>query len=238
MTMTDPLSGARILTLAPHPDDETLACGGTIARAKKVGATVGVMVFCTGTIPQYGSHSDETTRLAELEQAMGILGVDQWKTVFPASAHLRLDTLPLIELVHMIEEQNPLSFVRFRPDIVFLPGPSYNQDHVAVRNACLAALRPYHNATRHTPAMALQYSHLDEAALMASALSGSAPDVWIDISDEIDTKSRALECYGSQMKSGLNHYRTVAAMRDVNAVCGRKVGLAYAEEFTALRLVW
>ncbi len=44
----DFLKGATILVIMPHPDDETFACGGMIARAKADGAFVYVMVMSAG----------------------------------------------------------------------------------------------------------------------------------------------------------------------------------------------
>ena len=37
---TGPLAGRRILAVFAHPDDESLACGGTLARVADAGAKV------------------------------------------------------------------------------------------------------------------------------------------------------------------------------------------------------
>jgi LmbE family N-acetylglucosaminyl deacetylase len=44
---------SRLLAVMPHPDDETFACGGTIARAKATGAQVFVMIMSAGDLQQY-----------------------------------------------------------------------------------------------------------------------------------------------------------------------------------------
>ncbi|MFN8026619.1 MAG: PIG-L deacetylase family protein [Acidimicrobiia bacterium] len=55
------------LVLAPHADDESLACGATIARKRAAGTRVRVVVFADG--------GDELRR-AETRNACAILGVD------------------------------------------------------------------------------------------------------------------------------------------------------------------
>lgn len=45
----DRLSGARILVLSPHPDDEIIGCGGTLLRAVRAGAQVTVLQATDGS---------------------------------------------------------------------------------------------------------------------------------------------------------------------------------------------
>jgi LmbE family N-acetylglucosaminyl deacetylase len=46
------------LVLAPHPDDETLGCGGTIMRKRAAGTTVNVVIASDGR------HSHQSTKLS------------------------------------------------------------------------------------------------------------------------------------------------------------------------------
>src|SRR5262245_43059164 len=41
-------SDERILAIVAHPDDAELPCAGTLARARKNGATIAVCVMCQG----------------------------------------------------------------------------------------------------------------------------------------------------------------------------------------------
>src|SRR5690606_13005283 len=41
-------AGARILVVAPHPDDESLCCGGLIATARRAGAEVSIVWITSG----------------------------------------------------------------------------------------------------------------------------------------------------------------------------------------------
>jgi LmbE family N-acetylglucosaminyl deacetylase len=46
--MPAPRAGDRILVIAPHPDDETLCCGGYLQQAVAAGATVGIVWMTAG----------------------------------------------------------------------------------------------------------------------------------------------------------------------------------------------
>ncbi|WP_216363118.1 PIG-L deacetylase family protein, partial [Arthrobacter sp. Hiyo1] len=49
------LSGQRVLVIAPHADDETYGCAGTIARIKSLGGEVFVLLGSLGGVDHYGS---------------------------------------------------------------------------------------------------------------------------------------------------------------------------------------
>ena len=57
-----------ILIVAPHPDDETLGCGGLIARAVDAGRTVGVAILTDGGASHPGSARAPPWRLARLRR--------------------------------------------------------------------------------------------------------------------------------------------------------------------------
>src|SRR5262249_54056161 len=67
--------GATVLVLAPHPDDETLGAGGTIARLTAAGAAVHVLAVACPDGSMWGGHSDPAVRVKEFQAACDILGV-------------------------------------------------------------------------------------------------------------------------------------------------------------------
>jgi LmbE family N-acetylglucosaminyl deacetylase len=60
---TDLLSGRRTLVIAPHPDDETLGCGATIARLRDHGCAVRVVIVTDG------AESHQSARISPAELA-------------------------------------------------------------------------------------------------------------------------------------------------------------------------
>jgi LmbE family N-acetylglucosaminyl deacetylase len=70
----------RVLIVAPHPDDETLGCGGAIALLADRGYRVKVLVISDGTgshpnSQQYPAHRLQSIRSQETIAALSILGV-------------------------------------------------------------------------------------------------------------------------------------------------------------------
>jgi LmbE family N-acetylglucosaminyl deacetylase len=59
-------AGGSILVIAPHPDDESLGCGGLIAAARKQGCDVHVVVLSDGT----GSHPNSKRFPADALRAL------------------------------------------------------------------------------------------------------------------------------------------------------------------------
>lgn len=68
------LTGEPTLIIAPHPDDETLGCGGLIALKRERGATVHVVVLTDG--------GDASVRRGEALDALAVLGVAASEVTF------------------------------------------------------------------------------------------------------------------------------------------------------------
>lgn len=90
-TLDDLIGPGGLVVVAPHPDDESLGCGGLIASALEVGRPVRVIVVSDGT----GSHPNSkiypaerlrALREAECRAACAALGLD--------AAHLSFLGLP------------------------------------------------------------------------------------------------------------------------------------------------
>ncbi len=76
------IDAERILCLAPHPDDEVLGCGGTLALAAARGASVHVLVVFDGALGDPdGRHAGRdlvAQRRAEAERGGAWLGVERY----------------------------------------------------------------------------------------------------------------------------------------------------------------
>jgi LmbE family N-acetylglucosaminyl deacetylase len=230
------LAKMRILVVAPHPDDEVIAAGGFIARVKAEGGSVYVLTLVTGTQEQFGSFSQSDHRVSELKEAARTLALDDFELAFRDEHHLKLDVLPQKELIDLIEKDSRLSILNVEPDIFVIPGKSYSQDHNAVHQACIAATRPYPRELKHSPSIILVYSHFDEQSWNHMPV-GCPQNFWVDISDHMTTKEKALNCYTSQMKKANNHWRTVENILTINQLIGKRVGVHAAEEFICLRYI-
>ena len=71
--------GSRIVVLAPHPDDDVLGCGGTLAKQVVTGASVSVVYLTDGRKgdPTFASEDDLVKeRQREAVAAAAVLGIE------------------------------------------------------------------------------------------------------------------------------------------------------------------
>ena len=69
------------VVVAPHPDDESLGCGGLLALLRRAGVPVGAVLVSDGTMShpnsvKFPAAARQKLREAELHEALGRLGVD------------------------------------------------------------------------------------------------------------------------------------------------------------------
>ena len=64
----------RVLVVAPHPDDETLGVGGTIAKYSAQGDEVFVLMV-SGHLPPIYSRKEYEETVSEAYSAFSVLGV-------------------------------------------------------------------------------------------------------------------------------------------------------------------
>lgn len=209
----------RILVLAPHPDDEVLGAGGTIARSVRQGGSVTVVCFV----------ADEP-RTLELKDACSVLGVTDVRTVFhPACGWL--DHRALVELIHPIE-----SIVdELTPDLVLMPSPhASHQEHRAVAEACYSALRPVGATGRRTVPAVWNYEYSGDHW----AIHGfDQPAAFVVLGqDDLDAKVEAMRRHASQVRD-VPSERSIDALIALARLRGSQVGQPYAEAFDVRRLV-
>lgn len=238
------LAGQRVLVVAPHADDETYGCAGTVARIKSLGGQAFVLLASLGGIAHYGSagHGEvmhqvsAETRLAEFSAVMEMLKVDDWEVMFEdQSVHLALDTVSRRDLVRLIERDARLSLENIRPTMFLIPHMSYNQDHEALFRACMTAARPGLRTERHFVPIVLGY---DNTSLFWSPEGERFhPGLYVDISDFLDLKIDAIRTHASQMRASHFH-GSPEGLELQTRLRGREVSLEAAEGFVVHRAVF
>jgi LmbE family N-acetylglucosaminyl deacetylase len=132
--------GRRTIVFSPHPDDESLGCGGTILRKKQAGATVKLVHVSDGGGSTTLIPRDKLTAMRKQESlnAGRVLGVDDIYFLDFPDGRLAECMPAAIERVAGILRQES-------PEDIFLPyryePMKQAADHVAVTNIVLAALR-------------------------------------------------------------------------------------------------
>lgn len=222
-----------VLVVAPHADDETLGAGGAIARYVQEGRRVTVAVM-TGLGPEphpFATAEGIATVRTEFSQAMEVLGVRE--TLFHDLPTTMLDALPQ----HVVNKAATETLEQVKPDLVLLPFEhDLHRDHESLNYAFRVSLRP-HLPVNRKPHAVIAYETATETHLQSPHLRPSfEPHLWIDISQQIDTKMEALSKFSSQMAPA-PALRSLESLRALATWRGAQIGVRAAESFMVLRLV-
>lgn len=216
-----------LAVIAPHPDDETLGAGGTIARFAAEGVEVSVLIVSGHLPPLYPPEAFETTR-REAGEALAILGAA--RTEFLEIPATQVHQRPVAEVNGAINR-----FVReAAPEWVLLPFPDRHIDHRTIFDASVVACRPVHGAA---PRVVLAYETLSETHWNVGGIEPAfIPDFYVDISGEhLAKKQAALNAYASQVHEAPS--RSVEACTALAKFRGSQNGCDHAEAFKVVRIV-
>jgi LmbE family N-acetylglucosaminyl deacetylase len=226
----DQVTPRRLLIIAPHPDDEAIATGGLIAFVRPSGWEVRVSVMAVGDCRQLATGRTEPgPRAAELSEAQRVGGY-RAELVFVGDEFMRLDALPRKRLCDEIEDR----VEAFRPDVVVVPpASSYDQDHRAVAEAAVTALRPRPRGLRHFVPTVLE---ADEPYWWRIDGQRPTPNFFVPLTDEqLALKLRVLACHASQDRPD-PFGRSAENLRRYAANYGVEIGGGYAEAYRVLRM--
>ncbi|MGD8454583.1 MAG: PIG-L deacetylase family protein [Phycisphaerae bacterium] len=217
----------KVLVIAPHPDDEVLGVGGTMHRLSREGHDVTVAIATRGWAPLFPDEQVAQVR-AEAQAANALLGVKQ----------VRFLDLPVTTLHLIPEHELNDAFSRLiadeQPACVFLPFPGdRHEDHRQVFDAALVALRPV--ADRSFVRRILCYETVSETHWAAPQIEPAfEPQVWYDISADLEAKLAAMRAYASQVRPAPDA-RSLEAISALATWRGSILGLKAAETFALIR---
>jgi LmbE family N-acetylglucosaminyl deacetylase len=215
------LSGQTVLAIFAHPDDESLACGGTLARLADAGARV---VLMCGSRGESGSISDPAlldggdlggVRTRELAEAARVLGITDLIVLAHPDGDLRWDDVPEFhaEIVNAIAMYRPNAVITFAED-----GLYWHLDHIGVHERTYTAVKsfgaaapPLYYVTMPKGIMKsiVEAAHVKGGAPLNPSFWGIEPDAFgdaaipatfaIDVRDWVPRKLEALRCHRTQM---------------------------------------
>ena len=184
-----------LLAIFAHPDDESLAMGGTLARYSHAGVEVSLVCATRG---EWGSISDPAlatrenlaqVREGELRAACQVLGISQLHFLDCPDSDVNHTDWPEVEekIVRHIRKLRPDVIVTFGPD-----GLYGHPDHIAVSTLVTSAFRSAGDASRYAEqleqgleqhqASKLYYAQFPQnlaAELVASlSVEHDAPQLW------------------------------------------------------------
>lgn len=225
---------SRIAVIVAHPDDAEFGGAGSVARWVRDGAKVAYVIATNG---DKGSGdrtmtSERLARIREEEQrkAAEVLGVEP--VLFLGYRDGELEDTPALrrDVVRVLRRLRPERVVTQNPSRTLNPGGSH-RDHRTIAGVVLDAVYPMARDHLYFPellAEGLEPWKVREVYLMGH----NEPDVWVDISETLDVKLKALACHQSQM----GDWEWVEArVRERAQAIGQAKGLASAEAFCRVK---
>lgn len=210
-----------VLVLSPHPDDEALGCGGTIARYSKDGEKVIVAVFASGTgsHPLHKEHFIARTRKAEAESAHKILGVS--KSVFFEldefdfkNELLEKEVIP--KLGELIKKEKVTK--------VFMPAIDDTHNHHRIVSHAMLQTYSQYELECHI----YTYSIWNPLSI----LKRTQPRLVVDVTETQQLKLEAIREYSSQW---LSVYQLLPIIAIKTFFSGLRYGCRWAEVFIQIR---
>lgn len=191
----DEIKPKRMLVILAHPDDESFAAGGTLAKYAHQGVQVILLCATRGEagIPGVKPKEAGDIRERELRQAAERLGIEVYFLGYQDGELAQTKPETLLETVACwIDLVQPQVILTFGPE-----GVSGHPDHVTISHIVTQVYDQLYNKGM------LLYIHPSEATVLGCGVSFSKtkdrkPRVEVDISDYKLEKVRAIQCHASQ----------------------------------------
>ncbi len=221
-----------VLAIFAHGDDETLGCGGTLARHVVDGHVVRVLPpFTNGVSARVTDSDDARARYREWLAAVDALGARTLGSVtslgFPDQ---KLDTVGTLALAKCVEG----ALRMFDADVIYTHWHGdLNRDHQCVAEAVFVATRL---AAGSTVGRVLA-CEIPESTSQAFGLGAPfEPNLYVDVSAHLRSKLEALRCYASEKREP-PHLRSQAGVVTHAGTRGGEAGCDFAEAFMIMREV-
>ena len=217
---------SKILVIAPHPDDEILGCGGTMIKNIRQGSDVYVCIVTKGMPPLFKEERVELNRQHARECHKSIGVKKTFFLDFPCVTLEKEDRYRLNQAILDVVKE-------VRPDEVYIPHyGDMQKDHQMVVDAAMVALRPkYDWGISHI----YGYETLSETAWNVPNVQNEfIPNAFVDISNELGDKMKALSYYKLQI-SDFPDARSLEAIEALAKYRGALMNMRAAEAFMLIR---
>jgi LmbE family N-acetylglucosaminyl deacetylase len=219
-----------ILVIAPHPDDESLGCGGTILKHKYTGDEIYWLIM-TNISKEMGYDEQRVKkRQEEIDLIAREYGFQKiYKLDYPA---IRLDTIPLSEMIEQIT-----NVIReIKPEVLYIPNRNdVHSDHKITFDVLISSTKSFRNSSIKK---ILMYETISETEF-APPLCCNAfiPNSFSDISEYIERKISIIKIYDDQL--GEHPFpRSIENIKALATFRGATSGVKYAEAFMILKEIW
>jgi len=206
----------QVLLLFAHADDESLAAGGLIQKLLAKGHQLQLRIVSDGLV---GMRSQAADNRPALQAACGLLGITDVKCL--GFKDQQFETYPMAQIANEIQQHI------VPPDLIITHSAAdLNQDHYIVHQVAKIIGRPRQR----------------QCGILAGEIPCSAPwnhrpfqpQLYIDISAQLETKLRAFACYAHELRAFPDPF-SVEGLRTLARFRGMESGYQAAEAFELIR---
>lgn len=228
----------RAMVVYAHPDDAEWMAGGTVAAWARDGVEITYVLVTNGGS---GSSDPDMTRerlteirMVEQQDACDVLGVANFVKLGFEDGYIYPDLDLRKAVAREIRRFKPTAVISHDPTARFAMGAYVNHpDHIAVGEVVCRSINPDASSGLMFPELWKDEGfepHLPTLLCLSRFTEG---DVFVDITDTLDLKAKALLRHRSQIAdpSGLEQW-----MRERFTENGKRFGVEAAEAFRVLRV--
>lgn len=215
----------KILVIAPHPDDETLGCGGTLLKHLESGDSLYWTLVTSMTEEAGYKKNIIKTREKEIKK---IKKIYKFKKLFKLDfMPSKIDSLPLLEVIKpLVDVVNEV-----KPNILYLPfyGDAHT-DHQVTFKAASSLIKWFRYPFIKK---VIIYETLSETNFNFSTKHNFRPNMYVNISKFLEKKIKIFKTYKSEVKKH-PFPRSEEAIRASAILRGSESGFKYAEAFKSI----
>ena len=212
-----------ILVISPHPDDETLGCGGSLFRHKFEGDNLYWAIITEISEKAGWSTDDVKKRCDEIDTVGRKYGFKKiFKLGYPTT---KIDSVPISDLINRIANK---IYKKIEPEIIYMPFiHDVHSDHQLTAKALQATFKWF----RHPYIKkVLMYETPSETEFNFLGSRAFRPNVFVNISQYLDYKIETMKIYVGEMGE-FPFPRSEETIRSLATFRGSQCGYKAAEAF-------
>ena len=207
----------KVLAIGAHCDDVELGCGGALLRHRDAGDEIDIVVI---THSGYTSNNKKLVRIKEIAIQEGKQSADILRAKFICLEKEPLTLIPNEKFVLELEEV----INKINPDRVYVHRPSdTHSDHASVGYIALRAARKCDSVFLYRSNWYIMDNDFEDR-------------YYVDISDYIEQKKDLIAVFESELK--MVNYSWIDFVIKQNSAAGAKIGVAFAETYQMVKMVW
>jgi N-acetylglucosamine malate deacetylase 1 len=213
----------QVLVVAPHPDDETLGCGGTLLRHKSDGDKIHWLILTNISEEEGWPKKLVNARQKEVKKVMAKYGFSSITMLDLITT--KLDIYPISDIIGKIS----IVFNNIKPNIIYLNHRNdIHTDHQIAFKAVISCTKNFRYPFISRILMYETLSETDHAPPIIEA--AFLPNVFINVTDYFEKKCEIMKLYENEMMPA-PFPRSIDIMKSLAKYRGSHIGKKYAEAF-------